>query len=75
MDTEIPVWNTFLQTPKIVLKEKSQKNSQTIIKSQNLPNLQNLDEDLQKSHFEWILHNGRRKVHIGYRSDTKNYNL
>ena len=55
----------------IVLEEKPQKISLTIIESQNLPNLQNLDVDSQISHFEWILHNGRRKIHIGYRSDTK----
>ena len=59
----------------IVLEEKSQKNSLTIIESQNLPNLQNLDVDSQKSHFEWTLHNGRRKMHIGYRSDTRKIDL
>ena len=56
----------------IVLEEKSQKTPLTIIESQNLRNLQNLDVDSQISHFEWILHNGRRKINIGYRSDTKN---
>ena len=30
-----------------------------------------MNVDSQISHFEWILHNGRRKFHIGYRSDTK----
>ena len=55
----------------IVLEEKSQKISLTIIESQILPNLQNLDVDSQISHFEWILHNGRRKSPIRYRSDTK----
>ena len=59
----------------IVLREKSQKISLTVIESQNLPNLQNLDVDSQISHFEWILHNGRRKIHIGYRSDTKKIEL
>ena len=59
----------------IVLEEKSQKISLTIIESQNLPNLQNLDVDSQISHFEWTLHNGRRKIHIGYRSDTKKIDL
>ena len=59
----------------IVLEEKSQKISLSIIESQNLPNLQNLDVDSQISHFESILHNGRRKIHIGYRSDTKKIEL
>ena len=59
----------------IVLEEKSQKISLTIIESQNLPNLQNLDVDSQISLFEWTLHNGRRKIHIGYRSDTKKIDL
>ena len=59
----------------IVLEEKSQKISLTIIESQNLPNLQNLDVDSQISHFEWTLHNGRSKIHIGYRSDTKKIDL
>ena len=59
----------------IFLEEKSQKISLTIIESQNLPNLQNLDVDSQISHFEWTLHNGRRKLHIGYRSDTKKIDL
>ena len=59
----------------IVLEGKSQKNSLTYIESQNLPNLQNLDVDSQISHFEWTLHSGRRKIHIGYRSDTKKIEL
>ena len=58
-----------------VLEEKSQKVSLTLIESQNLPNLQNLDVDSQISHFEWTLHNCRRKIHIGYRSDTKKNDL
>ena len=44
-----------------VLEQKSQKFSLRIIESQKLPNLQNLDVDLQTSHFEWIVHNGRKK--------------
>ena len=55
----------------IVQEQKSKKISLTIIESQILPNLQNLDVDSQISHFEWTLHNGRRKIHIRYRSDTK----
>ena len=45
--------------------------SLTILESQNLPNLQILDVESQISHFEWTLHNGRRKIHIGCRSDGK----
>ena len=59
----------------IVLEEKSQQISLTIKESQNLPNLQNLDVDSQISHFEWTLQNGRRKIHIEYRSDTKKIDL
>ena len=55
----------------IVLEEKSRKISLAIIESQKLPNLQNLDIDSEIALFEWILHNGRRKIHTGYRSDTK----
>ena len=58
----------------IVLEEKTQKISLTIVESQK-KNLQNLDVDSQKSHFEWTLHNGRRKIHIEYRSDTKKIDL
>ena len=59
----------------VVLQEKSRKISLTIIESQNLPNLQNLNVDSQILHFEWTLHNGRKKVHIGYRFDTKKIEL
>ena len=55
----------------IVQQEKPQKISLTVIESQNLPNLQNLDVDSQIPHFEWTLHNGRRKNYIGNRSDNK----
>ena len=55
----------------IVLQEKPQKIPLTIIESHNLSNLLILDLDLQLFHFVWTLHNGRRKFHIGYRSDTK----
>ena len=34
-----------------------------------------MDVDSQISHFEWTLHNGRRNIHIGYRSDTKKLEL
>ena len=54
----------------IVFHEKSQKFSLTVLESQNLPKLQDLDTESQISHFEWILQKGRRKTHIGYRSDT-----
>ena len=50
----------------VVLEEKSQKISLTIIESQILPNLQNLDVDSQISHFEWTMHYGRRKIPIRY---------
>ena len=59
----------------IVLEEKCKKKLLTIIESQNLPNLQNMDVDSQISHFEWTLHNGRRNIHMGYRSDTKKLEL
>ena len=39
-----------------------------------IANLQNLDSDLQKFHFEWTLFNGKRKYHIGNRSDFKKIN-
>ena len=55
----------------IFLDEKSQRFSLTIIESQKLPNLQNFDVDSQITKFEWTLHNGRRKIHRGFRSDTK----
>ena len=42
----------------IVLEEKSQKISLTILELQNLINMQKLDVVLQISHFEWTLHNG-----------------
>ena len=45
----------------IVLEKNSQKSYLKIIESQNLSNLQNLDVDSQISHFEWTLHNGRKK--------------
>ena len=41
------------------------------MESQKLPILQNLDVDSQIFYFEWILHNVRRYVFIGYRSDTE----
>ena len=55
----------------IVLEKKSQEISLTIIESQSLSNLHNLDSDSQIPHFEWTLHNDRRKIHIGNRSATK----
>ena len=56
----------------IVLQEKSQKFSLTVLESQNLLKLQDLDTESQISQFEWTLHNGRRKVFPSYRSDIKN---
>ena len=46
----------------IVLQEKSQKCSLTILESQNLPQLQDLDTESQIFQFEWTLHNGRRTL-------------
>ena len=36
----------------IVLEEKSEKFSKTVLESQNLPKFQNLDTESQISHFE-----------------------
>ena len=61
-----------------VLQDNSQKCLLTIIESQKLPNLQTLDVYSQIFHFEKTLQNGRRKIHIGYRSATekcKNYRI
>ena len=59
----------------IVLQEKSQKLSLTVLESQNLPKLQDLDTESQISQFEWTLHNGRRKIFLSYRSDIKKIDL
>ena len=59
----------------IVLQEKSQKFSLTVLESQNLPKLQDLDTESQISQFEWFLHNGRRKFFLSYRSDNKKIDL
>ena len=59
----------------IVSQEKSQKFSLTVLESQNLPKSQDLHTELQISHFEWILHIGRRKVFLSYRSDIKKLDL
>ena len=59
----------------IVLQEKSQKFSLTVLESQNVPKLQDLDTESQISQFEWTLHNGRRKIFPSYRSDIKKIDL
>ena len=59
----------------IVLQEKSKKFSLTVLESQNLPKLQDLDTESQFSQFEWTLHNGRRKIFLSYRSDIKKIDL
>ena len=46
------------------LQEKSQKLSLTVVESQNLQKLQDLDTESQISQFDWALQNGRRKVKI-----------
>ena len=53
----------------IVLQGKSQKLSLTVLESQSLPKLRDLDTESQISQFDWTLHNGRRKVFLSYRSD------
>ena len=59
----------------IVLQEKFQKFSLTVLESQNLPKLQDLDTESQISQFEWTLHNGRRKIFLNYCSDIKKLDL
>ena len=53
----------------------AQKVSLTITETQNLQNLQNLYVDSQIPHFQWTLHNGRRKIHLGYSSVTNKTKL
>ena len=55
----------------IVLQEKSHKFSLTVLQSQNLRKLQDLDAESQISQYEWTLYNRRRKVFLSYRSDIK----
>ena len=59
----------------IVLQEKSQKFSLTVLESQNLPKLQDLDTESQIPHFEWTLHNGKGKFFLSQRSDIKKRDL
>ena len=59
----------------IVLQEKSQKFSLTVLESQNLLKLQDLDTESPISQFEWTLHNGRRKIFLTFRSDIKKIDL
>ena len=59
----------------IVLQEKSQNFSLTVLESQNLTKLQDLDTESQISQFEWTLHYGRRKIFLSYRSDIKKIDL
>ena len=59
----------------IVLQEESQKFSLTVLESQNLPKLQDLDTESQVSQFEWTLHNRRQKIFLSYRSDIKKIDL
>ena len=59
----------------IVLQEKSQNFSLTVLESQKLPKLQDLDTESQISQFEWTLHNGRRIISLSYRSDLKKIDI
>ena len=59
----------------IVLQEKTQKFSLTVLESQNLPKLRDLDTESQISQFQWTLHNGRRKVFQRFCSDIKKIDL
>ena len=53
----------------IVLEEKSQNFSPTVLEFRNLPKLQNLDTESQTFQFEWTSHYGRPKPFLSYRSD------
>ena len=55
----------------IVLQEKSHKFSVTVLQSQNLRKLQDLDAESQISQYEWTLHNRRRKAFLSFCSDIK----
>ena len=59
----------------IVLEEKSQNFSLTVLESQNLPNLHDLDTESIIYQFDWSLHNGRRKTFPSYRSDIQKIDL
>ena len=55
----------------IMLQEKSEKFSLTVLESQNLQKKEDLDTESQIFQFEWTLQNGRPKVFLNYRSDIK----
>ena len=48
----------------IVLQEKSQKLSLTVLESHNLPKSQDFDTESQFSQFEWTFHNGGQKIFL-----------
>ena len=50
----------------IALQENSQKFSQTVLDSQKLLKLQDMDRESEISQFELTLHNGRRKNFLRY---------
>ena len=56
-------WDFFISS----CKKIPRKFSLTVLESQNLPKMQDLDTESQIPQFEWTLHNRRRKVFQIYR--------
>ena len=53
----------------------SEKNTLTLVESQQLPDIEKADSKDEISCLKWTIYNGRRKVCINFQTDTHKVNI
>ena len=56
-------------------KDSPEKNTLTLVETQQLPDIEETDSNDKISCLKWTIYNGRRKMCINFQTDTDNVNI
>ena len=56
-------------------KESPRKITLTLVETQQLPDIEEVDSKDENSGLKWTIYNGRRKVYIKFQTDTDKVNI
>ena len=70
-------WKTKVGLYHVELKSKDspEKNTLTLVETQQLPDIEKTDSRDEISCVKWTIYNGRRKVCINFQTDTDKVNI
>ena len=71
LKSKLGLYHVVLTTPKTSLE----KLTMTVVKMQQLPDIEKTDSTKEVSRLNWTIYNGRRKVCVNFQTDTDKLNI